>query len=425
MQQERFNGPNRLPFVVSQTGKAFHMKNKFPQHQDSMVPEFSHLHQKAFDKSFLPNIISNVDSGRIIDANQAAGKLLGYSHKALLAKDLENIFFNEDNHYSELLLQRRLAGHAVGNLTALKKNGKSLLCQTTSVIFTGDNHIQKAITTLVDRTGTIRQQKLIDLTQEKKYATAKRLARSDSAAALHRVDDLEHQLDEEITTKEFQIARAVITAKELERSDLGKELHDNVNQLLAASRMFMDMARRNRGKRDMYLSRSSEYTLTAIEEIRKLSKGLITDVVINLGLCDAIKHMTSDIMEAYPIKISCRMDKNIHQRMHAKFNLNIFRIVQEQLNNIIKHAKATIVSINLFPHPGIILVSISDNGEGFDVNKKTKGIGIKNIKSRAAFYQGSVSLISKKGKGCILTVSFPDTESLLNKTRVVNGAFLI
>jgi PAS domain S-box-containing protein len=400
------------------------MKNKLPQHNSASVPVISHLHQLAFGNSFLPNIISIVASGRIIEANLAAGKLLGYSHKGLLKKNLEDIFINDDHHYTELLEQRGIAGHAVGNLTALKKNGKSIPCQTTSVVFIGDNHIQKAITTLVNRSETIHQQKVIDLIQEKRFATVKRLARSDSAAALHRVDDLEHQLDEEISTKEFQIARAVISAKEVERSDLGKELHDNVNQLLAASRMFMDMARRNKGKRDTYLSQSSEYTLTAIEEIRKLCKGLITDVVINLGLCDAVKHLTSDIMEAHPIKISCRMDKDIHPRMHAKFNLNIFRIVQEQLNNIIKHAKASIVIISLSRQKDKIVLSVGDNGTGFDITRKVKGIGIRNIKSRAAFYQGIAHFDSKKGKGCVLRVSFPATEPVLNKTKLLNGTAL-
>jgi PAS domain S-box-containing protein len=397
------------------------MKNKVPQLNSATVPAISHLHQLAFRNSFLPNIISIVESGRIIEANLAAGKLLGYSHKGLLTKNLEDIFDKDDHLYTDLLQHRGIAGHAIGNLMALKKNGKSLPCQITSVVFIGDNHIQKAITTLVNRSETIRQQKVIDVIQEKRFAIVKRLARSDSAAALHRVDDLEHQLDEEISGKEFQIASAVITAKEVERSDLGKELHDNVNQLLAASRMFMDMARRNKGKRNMYLSRSSEYTLTAIEEIRKLSKGLITDVVINLGLTNAIKHMTSDIMEAYPIKISCSMDKDIHQQMDAKFNLNIFRIVQEQLNNIIKHAKASIVFIRISQQKDKIVLSINDNGKGFDITRKVKGIGIRNIKSRAAFYQGTAHFESKKDRGCVLVVTFPIAEPVLNKTKLVNG----
>jgi PAS domain S-box-containing protein len=395
------------------------MENKCSQHIEASAPIFSHLHQKAFDNSFLANIISIVQSDRIIEANLAVSKLLGYSPKELLTKKLKDIFINEDHHFTKLLHQRTLAGHAIGNLTALKKNGKSLPCQTTSVVFTGDNHIQKAITTLVDWTKTIHRQNVIDLIKEKRLATEKKLAQSDSDATLHRMDDLEHQLVEEINAKEFEIASAITTAKEVERSALGKELHDNVNQLLAASRMYIDMARRNRGNREMYLSRSSEYTLIAIEEIRKLSKGLITDVVINLGLCNAIEHMTADIMETYPIKIFCRMDEKIHLRTHSKFNLNIFRIVQEQLNNIIKHAKASTVNISLSRHHGNIILSIRDNGAGFDITKKTKGIGINNIKSRAAYYQGSSNFVSKIGKGCVLTVTFPVGESLLSKSKKV------
>ncbi|MDP4211209.1 MAG: hypothetical protein Q8926_01180 [Bacteroidota bacterium] len=206
------------------------------------------------------------------------------------------------------------------------------------------------------------------------------------------MDDLEHKLDKEITAKEksqsssliqqklfkkewaaetrlkeIQIADAITEAKEIERSDLGKELHDNVNQLLAASRIYLDIGRRNEVNRELNLTRSSEYTLTAIEEIRKLAKGLINDAIQNIGLCDAIHKMTQDLMEVYPIKISCTMDSEIHTRMSAKFNQDVFRIVQEQLNNIIKHAKASVVKIDLSQNNDTILLSIADNGSGFDV----------------------------------------------------------
>jgi signal transduction histidine kinase len=193
----------------------------------------------------------------------------------------------------------------------------------------------------------------------------------------------------------------------LERSDLGKELHDNVNQLLVASRLYLDIARKDKAHREMYLSRSSEYTLSAIEEIRKLTKGLINDVIMNLGLCDAIHTITQDIMEVYPMKISCKMNNKIHSKVSAKFNLNIFRIVQEQLNNIIKHAKASIVKIALSQNKTAILLTISDNGSGFDPTKKRNGIGIANIKSRAEFYKGRAQFVSQPGKGCVLTVTFP------------------
>jgi signal transduction histidine kinase len=216
----------------------------------------------------------------------------------------------------------------------------------------------------------------------------------------------EKERKSETKLKAIQIANAISEAKQLERSDLGKELHDNVNQLLAASRIYMDLAIRNPENRNDNISRSSEYTLTAIEEIRKLAKGLVNVAIKNVGLCAAIKKMTHDLMQVCPIKIICKMDDALLTRMSEKFELDIFRIVQEQLNNIIKHSKASRVTIDLSQNEDNIVLSIADNGIGFDVTKNTDGIGIINIKSRAAFYKGTADFISNPGKGCILTATF-------------------
>jgi signal transduction histidine kinase len=114
----------------------------------------------------------------------------------------------------------------------------------------------------------------------------------------------------------------------------------------------------------------------------------------------------------HPIKITCKMDGNVQIVRNAKFNLNIFRIVQEQLNNIIKHANASIVHIGYSQNDAAIILSITDNGSGFDTTKKNSGIGIINIKSRAKFFKGSANFLSKPGEGCILTVTFPVEGSL-------------
>jgi signal transduction histidine kinase len=117
--------------------------------------------------------------------------------------------------------------------------------------------------------------------------------------------------------------------------------------------------------------------------------------------------MMDDLMKAYPIKIICKMDDDLNILMSPRFNLDIFRIVQEQLNNIIKHAKATCVKINLFRKGDDIVLTVIDNGIGFDVAKKVTGIGIINMKSRAASHKGLAEFISKLGKGCALTATFP------------------
>jgi two-component system sensor histidine kinase UhpB len=90
---------------------------------------------------------------------------------------------------------------------------------------------------------------------------------------------------------------------------------------------------------------------------------------------------------------------------NQKFSL--FRIVQEQLNNIIKHSGAKNVSIKLFSKTDEFVLEIGDDGKGFDPACHRKGIGILNIKSRVELFNGKVEIISQPGHGCLLTVSFP------------------
>jgi PAS domain S-box-containing protein len=218
---------------------------------------------------------------------------------------------------------------------------------------------------------------------------------------------LEERLQQEISLKEIQIAEASEDAKEMERSVIGQELHDNVNQLLGASRLYLDMAKRGGGDVTGYLSRSSEYILTAIEEIRKLTKGLATDIIKNIGLTGAIGNTIKDIMETTPLKLSFLKGSFEENKLTDKFKLNLFRIVQEQLNNIIKHSKATQATISLFQSKNSTTLVISDNGRGFDTSQTQGGTGMANIRSRAVSYKGVADFVSGHDHGCVLTVNFP------------------
>jgi len=226
---------------------------------------------------------------------------------------------------------------------------------------------------------------------------------------------VEERLEEELRLKEKQIAEAVEGARKTERTDIGKELHDNVNQLLGASRLYLEMSKQGKKNSKKYLNRSSEYTLTAIEEIRKLTKALTTDDIQNIGLCESIENVTRDTMQINPVKISCAFESFIEDSVNDKFKLNIFRIVQEELNNILKHAKATEITLSLSQTKKSIILSITDNGVGFDTHKIKKGIGLANIRSRAASYNGIADFVSQPGKGCVLTVTIPLIDGLLNK----------
>ena len=118
------------------------------------------------------------------------------------------------------------------------------------------------------------------------------------------------------------------------------------------------------------------HTFTAIEEIRKLTKGLVTDTIKDFGLCAAIEDIVQDTMEACPVKIHCVLQPSLETPMSDKFKMNAFRIVQEQLTNILKHAKASDICIAMPETNGRFTLSIADNGTGFDNTKKSRHTGM-------------------------------------------------
>ncbi|MDB5200069.1 MAG: hypothetical protein JWO92_2032 [Chitinophagaceae bacterium] len=224
---------------------------------------------------------------------------------------------------------------------------------------------------------------------------------------------LEEKVELEKIIKQKEITDAVYSAQESERSEIGRELHDNVNQLLGATRLYIDMAKKDEENKDSLLTSASDFTLNAIEEIRKLSKTLITPLIKEMGLADAIIDLTEEIMLVHPIKILVTASHFIEEGLDEKFKLNIFRIVQEQINNALKHAEAKEININIEDNYGKLLLSITDNGIGFDTTKRKNGVGITNIKSRSELYNGIVQLASEQGKGTSLSITFNKADLLL------------
>jgi PAS domain S-box-containing protein len=214
--------------------------------------------------------------------------------------------------------------------------------------------------------------------------------------------------------KQKEITEAVITAQESERSEIGKELHDNVNQLLGASRLYIQTARQDPARCESLLATASAYTLDAIEEIRKLSRKLISPAIKETGLVEAVINLIENITNVHPIKINFYADNFEEDKLNEKFKLNVFRIIQEQVNNTLKYAKAQTIEISFNQTATRLFISISDDGVGFDTSKKKNGIGISNIHSRAQLYKGEVRIASKPGEGCTLSVIFAKSELLFN-----------
>jgi signal transduction histidine kinase len=153
--------------------------------------------------------------------------------------------------------------------------------------------------------------------------------------------------------------------------------------------------------------------MNCIEEIRKLSQILVTPLIKHFGLSKAIESLLDDISFVNTLQIDLVADSFFEEDIKYDFKLNVFRIVQEQMNNIIKHAKATHVNIELMRNNHMVYLKIADDGVGFDVSQQRKGIGIYNIMSRSDLYNGIVDIQSSPGNGCGIYITFPISEELL------------
>jgi two-component system sensor histidine kinase UhpB len=218
---------------------------------------------------------------------------------------------------------------------------------------------------------------------------------------------LEAELAEQKINKQREITEATIQAQEKERSELGKELHDNINQILSTTKLYIDMALTETDIREELLQKTYRNISSAIEEIRMLSKSLVPPSLGDIGLKEALSELVASLNISQRIRLSLKTVAMDMFTMPDNIKLMAYRIVQEQVNNIIKHSRATEAEIKLAVSKKMFNITVRDNGIGFDAKRKVNGIGLSNITSRAELHNGKVDVVSSPGKGCTLKVSLP------------------
>jgi PAS domain S-box-containing protein len=221
------------------------------------------------------------------------------------------------------------------------------------------------------------------------------------------INKLQQSLNEERIKKQKELTNATILGQEKERTEIGRELHDNINQLLTAIKLYLNAASAQPSIKDEMIKRSIENLSKCIEEIRKLSSSLVPPSIDADSFTEVIKELAEPIKLATSLNIIYNIDNAKTTALTDLQQLNIYRIIQEHLNNILKHANAKNVSINMLHEDDQIILSIKDDGQGFDISARRHGIGFKNIQSRAELLNGKMKVLSKPGNGCLLVVNFP------------------
>jgi signal transduction histidine kinase len=218
-----------------------------------------------------------------------------------------------------------------------------------------------------------------------------------------------------------QLTQQIIAAQERERESIGRELHDNVNQVLTTVKLYLEMMQSDPVQTSKLLPRAITYLQQCISGIRNLSRELSAPTLGTRSIIDAISALVEMVAEGggYAIHFD---HPSYWKALPKEHKLALYRILQEQLNNIQKHAEATDVWITLEQDERQTTLRIADNGKGFDASARREGIGLNNIRSRARALGGSFLLDTAPGRGCVLSISLPLQKGDFKPEKPVPGA---
>lgn len=220
----------------------------------------------------------------------------------------------------------------------------------------------------------------------------------------------EARLETERRRQQQEAARAVLVAEERERRRLASDLHDGVGQMLSAALINLNHAY-ERQEQDTEARQLTARSLSLLndgyDEMRSLSHRVMPKALIKEGLPLAVKDLLYKINGA---GLQTSLDvAGFSERLPQQTETILYRVIQEAVNNVIKHAAATRLSVQLMKDEEGVAVNIEDDGKGFEpaLLRKSEGIGIKNILSRLSLLKGTVDIDAAPGRGTLVAVFIP------------------
>ena len=296
------------------------------------------------------------NEGLIEMVNIQTEKMFGYSANELVGKRVRMLFperFRESEMIANLEMYNSMRATQGFEFFARRNDG-------------GEFPVEVRLSPFTTAEGTLTTAAVRDITERKQAETALKV--------------MEQEILNQKIQEQKRIARAIIKAQEKERNRIGQELHDNVNQILAGTKLYLQIAKEDDLDVKQLIDSSLEMIDRSISEIRMLSARNVTPLK-NINLEQLLLTMTERMNEASGTNVNLNYGAG-DRPIDDDVKLNIYRIVQEQMNNILKHAEAKNVEVKVTPEDGKIRVLVADDGKGFDVNKKRKGIGISNMMNR-------------------------------------------
>jgi signal transduction histidine kinase len=226
-----------------------------------------------------------------------------------------------------------------------------------------------------------------------KINTARIIEKQNEKINLQKINELKDKI-------QINSMHSMIEGQEVERERIAKDLHDSLGGLLSTIKLQVDNIRNKEKNKKEYpaFDKATKLLDTAVAEVRTISQNLQPGALNRLGLVAAI----SDLVNRYDDKFGPEIHFHhfgISGKLDQTVALGIYRIIQEILNNAVKHANANEIILQLNKEGEEIIIHVEDDGIGFDTSKKYKGMGMENIRSRVNYLKGNIEIDSRKNEG--------------------------
>ncbi len=348
--------------------KKFNSQRQLLQQADITWRESEEKYSNLFNLSPQPMWVFEISTLRFLQVNKAAVDLYGYSEQEFLAMTIIGILPVTEIKKTIAAIktsQEMLENFFSGTFKHKKKSGEWIDVEVYSSSISMNNTECKTVIA-------------IDITEKNKT--------------------------------ELRLTNAIIKAQEDERYEIGGELHDNICQVLAGTQLTLRNLKSDisPAKLELY-NNCMDYIKIALDEIRNLSHRLAPAFFDNANLEDSFQQLLRSFNTHNQFEVKFSFDKSvIDAHLKRDLQLNLYRILQEQLNNITKYSQATEVEVMVNIEERNFFMLTGDNGVGFDTMAAKNGIGLANMKRRVELFYGSLSVNSSPGNGCIIIVRIPE-----------------
>ncbi len=234
------------------------------------------------------------------------------------------------------------------------------------------------------------------------FAFYRQRVKKDKIIAAQRIEKLERE-------KKLLAAKSIVEGQEEERKRIARELHDGLGVLLSTAKMQFKTIEDKSPENSELIKKASALLEKASTDVRRISHNMMPGILTKLGLDEALEDIFENVNDTPGINAVLNIENEGDKRLLENTEIMIYRIVQEMVNNMLKYAGASKVTLDVIYDDDIVSIRFADNGSGFNVEEKmkNKSIGLTSIQSRVNFLGGKININSKEGRGTTFFINIP------------------